>query len=457
MKIKTYIYPFAAAILSGMAVTSCVSDNPESPLPIGDGTVGITISAAPLGSSTRGFNPGELTEDQAQPNELIQNWLVLIVQGNTIVKIIEGQPGGFIEGRPQSVWNDQIREELAPGTYSFIAFANMDNKELKEIYKEMTINWDELDNQTFNEALMYEGLIPMSGYLKGVTVQNTINETFSIEVVRLLSKVQFAFKNESASTITINKIDFQPVYDDDIYLFPDYTAYESFGRPIPDTTNPLIPPRFPKNTNPKYLTKSLFLNLSIDNGKIDRSTTYIKESIAEGNHPTDHFHIGITLKRGDQTEEIATYALADDNLKFFYRNDYVLFPIVISDYRPMLNVYDYPPIGGYPVQVENKGTEFYATFSSSGAFDIDARLIDSTGKELTVDDTPGADKTYYVQCDYDKEIYKGLNLTYDSTTRRWNGYFEMGAENKVNEPIVITFTFTIDNLEYTRTLYLRSK
>ena len=109
------------------------------------------------------------------------------------------------------------------------------------------------------------------------------------------------------------------------------------------------------------------------------------------------------------------------------------------------------------MQVENKGTEFYATFSSSGAFNIDARLIDSTGKELTVDDTPGADKTYYVQCDYDKEIYKGLNLTYDSTTRRWNGYFEMGAENKVNEPIVITFTFTIDNLKYTRTLYLRSK
>lgn len=450
MKIKTFINPFAAAILSSLAVTSCVSDNSDHSLSAGDGLVGISISAAPLGSSTRGFTEEEKAEETARPNELIQNWMVVAVQNNTIVELIEGNPDG--------VWSDQVRKELAPGTYTFIAFANMDIEELKKIYvKGDPIKLDDQDKLEFKEDLMVEGLIPMSGYLDGVTVKNTINETFSIEVVRMLSKVQFAFKNESASTITIQQIDFQPVYNGNIYLFPDYKAYGEQGRPDPDIQNPQTLPRLPENPDTKYATKSITPNLTLTNETADRCTFYIKESIAKGNHPTDHFHIGITLKRGDQTEEIASYALADDDLKFFYRNDYVLFPIVISDYRPMLNVYDYPPIGGYPVQVENKGTEFYATFSSSGAFDIDARLIDSTGKELTVDDTPGAEKTYNVQCDYDKEIYKGLNLTYDPTTRRWNGYFEMGAENKMNEPIVITFTFTIDKLRYTRTLYLRSK
>lgn len=464
MTIRQIIYPFATAILTGLAVSSCINDVPEKEDNGQPKFVSLTLSAAPLAPLTRAT--AVFPEHQATSNELIQNWFVAIVDDSgTVVALDQGTQSG--------VWNDVVNVELELyKTYTAFGFANFNKTNstadsceafasslgLSKIGDK--INIEDINNALYSangdkDFLSSEESIPMTGYLK-FTPKGTVNETFAIEVVHLYSRVEFAFVKQTTDNISITEIGLQPINAGSVFLMPKYEE-----KPIPDNKYPDITPTLPDGVYYKPIT----VGIQNSDVPLDKETTdiserhrfYIKESIAEGNHPTDHFHIGITLKRGDQTEEIATYALADDNLKFFYRNDYVLFPIVISDYRPMLNVYDYPPIGGYPVQVENKGTEFYATFSSSGAFDIDARLIDSTGKELTVDDTPGADKTYYVQCDYDKEIYKGLNLTYDSTTRRWNGYFEMGAENKVNEPIVITFTFTIDNLKYTRTLYLRSK
>ena len=464
MTIRKIIYSFATAILTGVAVTSCISNDEEQYAPDNGEpkTVSISLSATPYGKATRADFP----EHPAEANELIQEWFVAIVdESGGVVAVDQGTNVG-------GAWNDVVNVDLELyKKYTAFAFANFNNTNSKAVSSEAfaanlgltngsNVNIQNLKNAIFSGAadkdhLSSEELIPMAGYLE-FTPNGTVNETFAIEVVRLYSRVEFAFVKNTTDNISITNIALQPVNTGSVFLLPNYGE-----KPIPDNKYPDKAPNLPDGVNYKPINvgieKSVVPIDEADKDISERHRFYIKESIAEGNHPTDHFHIGITLKRDDQTEEIASYALADDDLKFFFRNDYVLFPIVISDYRPMLNVYDYPPIGGYPVQVENKGTEFYATFSSSGAFDIDARLIDSTGKELTVDDTPGAEKTYNVQCDYDKEIYKGLNLTYDPTTRRWNGYFEMGAENKMNEPIVITFTFTIDKLRYTRTLYLRSK
>ena len=294
----------------------------------------------------------------------------------------------------------------------------------------------------------------MSGYLEEFEVKGTVNETFAIEVVRMLAKVEYAVKNLSASQVRVNSFAITPVYDGDIYLFPEYDK-----KPKPND-KPANEPRIPAMTDGlshySTRTETARAGFVLEAGSpniIERGNFYIKESIAKGNHPTDHFHIGLNITRGGVGEDV-TYALADDDLKYFYRNDYVLFPIVISDYTPELEVYDYPPIGGYPVNVESNGTEFYATFSSSGAFDILARLRDSQGRTIVVKpQSQGGTSENYVEGPEIVNAPENFKLTFDSMENLWRGDFPQGS----TETITITFKFHIEGLVYTRTLYLLSE
>ena len=437
MNIRRYIYPYAAALLTGMVAVSCASESAEAPDNGLPAPVGISITAAPQGVSTRAFLPGELTEDPASSSELINNWIVFFTQGNQVISFEEG-------GSTTGVWNDRVQTELPRGRYTVLAFANMDNAKLKDLFKEgqpLPEDWKNIitSQSSYNQE---QPLIPMSGY-REINVTQTVNETFSIEVVRMLAKVQFAFKNESQTPVSIEKIEFQPVYDGDIYLFPE----EGNG------DNRVVEGVYPDPQN--YGMRTIAPELSLPNfNDTARSTFYIKESAAKGNHPTDHFHIGISLKRGDDETENATYALASDELQTILRNDYVLFPVVISDYIPRLEVYDYPPIGGYPVQVESNGNEFYATFSSSGAFDIEAKLVNSAGETVVVSEKRSDTDTEYVECIISDQLQKELSLTYDPIEEMWHGDFKKGANP--NAPIILTFKFHIGNLIYTRSLHLLS-
>ena len=435
MNIRRYIYPYAAALLTGMVAVSCASESAEAPDNGLPAPVGISITAAPLGVSTRGFAPEELTEDPASSSELINNWIVFFTQGGVVISFEEG-------GSTTGVWNDRVQTELPRGRYTVLAFANMDNEKLKDLFKEgeaLPEDWQNLMNDEKNGD--NRPLIPMSGY-REINVTQTVNETFSIQVVRMLAKVQFAFKNESQTPVSIEKIEFQPVYNGDIYLFPE----EGNG------DNRFVEGKYPNPQN--YGMRTIAPALSLPNfNDTARSTFYIKESAAKGNHPTDHFHIGISLKRNGETEN-ATYALASDELQTILRNDYVLFPVVISDYIPRLEVYDYPPIGGYPVQVESNGNEFYATFSSSGAFDIEAKLVNSAGETVVVSEKRNDTDTEYVECIISDQLQKELSLTYDPIEEMWHGDFKKGANP--NAPIILTFKFHIGNLIYTRSLHLLS-
>lgn len=462
------IYRCLGAVLMGAACVACASDEPRPDTPDqGNAKVGITISAASLGSKTRAFSDDELLEGTPSYNELIVNWFVAFCHkdgGLTKVdRVVTGKPGGGGTGNPTGVWNDRVQTEIPRGTYTVIAFANMDNDKLAEKFAVGTplpAAWkDEVWDKAFTEK--DNSRIPMSGYREDVQINQTVNEEFAIEVVRMLSKVEFAIKNESQQSITISGISLTPVYNGDIYLFPDYTAYGGAGRPVQDTQSPTTPPRFPQEIGPddvETYTMNPTNNNVLAKDAVVRNNFYIKESLSSP-HPTDHFHIALTLKRWDATEEQVLYSLADDNLKFFYRNDYVLFPILISDYMPVIRVYDYPPIGGYPVEVEDNGTEFYANFQYSGSFDIEACLVNTAGTVVVVKPKEKGTDTDYVECIIPDDMKDRLTLTYDPAEMRWHGDFN--KTDAATEPLKVILKFHIKSasgeLVYTRTLYLLSK
>lgn len=452
-------------ILIGV-ISSCskAEDDPDYPASGEPVEVSFTLSADyQTDRLTRNgsFTDEELTEGQTLATELIQNWVVVVFQNSKVVAIAEKDPEATTDG----VWNDRVKIELPKGTYTAMAFANMDNQSVKTALPIGTTltnaDWKDFVITKSTEALLAEGKIPMAGYLGNIMVKGIVNEGFAIELVRMLCKVEFTFKNLSQDPVTVKEISLNPVYDGHIYCFAEYEKM-----PEPDM-DPVYEPRFPTKAdglshyNTYTHTLSGFSLQSSSNGEADTERThfYIKESMAVGNHPTDHFHIGLKLTRGTTTED-ASYALAEDALKYFYRNDYVLFPIVISDYVPEFEVRDYPPIGGYPVSVTSNGTEFYATFSSSGSFAIKARLRDSNGNTAAIKAyTEGSNQDSYVK--YIPAENETFSLTYDAADEVWRGNFDVTQD--ASKHIVLTFEFYISNpgsqsggLTYTRTLHLLS-
>ncbi|MDE6435930.1 MAG: hypothetical protein K2K69_00270, partial [Muribaculaceae bacterium] len=144
MTLRHILYPIAAAILTGLAVTSCVYDEaaePDTPAPVTPeqpadsepetATITLSLTAAPMGTSSRAegdqFTDGEKAEDAAQANELINNWFVAFIRDGKIYATADGVPG--------AVWNDRVSLELPRGTYSAIAFANIPEADIPQEFK----------------------------------------------------------------------------------------------------------------------------------------------------------------------------------------------------------------------------------------------------------------------------------------------------------------------------------
>ena len=464
MILRQIILLAVTAILTGLAVSSC-SDSKIDPLVPEPGEIpdirSVMLSLSPVSMSqlTRAVYP----EHSAEPGELIQEWYIAIIDvtTETVVAVERGRD------LPESgVWNDVVNTKLELfKKYTAFAFANFKNAtslngEEQISYKNSAdfaqnflnlkvgekVKIGDILEKVYTDGkdlLKENDLIPMAGYLD-FTPQGTVNEVFSIEVVRLYSRVEFAFVKNVDPIIRINEISLGDVNTGSIVLMPDYT-----NKPIPNE-NPDKDPEIPDNSKYVSVIYTPASRIEVpDDGDGDvslRTRFYIKESVVNDDN---RFKIGINLTRGTGKKAITetVEVLTNSDLKSFYRNDYVLFPITFNN-TPEIKVYDYPPIGGYPVQVEANGTEYTAMFSSSGAFDIETSIVDKNGNVIELG-SEGNGNTNYVEWNTaDKPA--GFNISYDSVSKRWFGDFPLGYD----EPIRIDFKFHVGDLVYSRSLTL---
>lgn len=422
----------------------------------------MSISAAPLsGRSTRADFP----ELPAESAELINEWYIAFLDETGYVVAVEDN--GSLAG----VWNDVVSTELELyKTYTALAFANFNGlPKLKDgdsysssaeyaqslgLVKGTKVDVAKIKESIYKDGIKYLNkgdLIPMSGYLE-FTPRGTVNETFAIEVVRLYSRVEFAFEKNVDDDIIINSISLGSVNVGSISLMPNYDQ-----KPRPNTTPGNSPILSTTEVNYETITPGMSA-LSVPNEKEGDDVTsirprfYIKESVVSKD---ERFKIGINLTRGSGTDAVTETieALTDKELRFFYRNDYVLFPIKFN-YTPEIKVYDYPPIGGYPVQVTvANGTEYTAMFSSSGAFDIETSLVDKAGNVIELG--PEEDgNVNYVEWDWNTtDTPSDFDIRYDYASQRWFGDFPLGHVGRIK----IDFKFHVGDLVYSRSLTLISR
>lgn len=301
-----------------------------------------------------------MENDQTHDTELINSWWMVFIKDNTVVKILDRTASGAVE---QEYFNVQ----LEPGQYDIIAYANITQAELQgktslsyAVGGKASLTDAKAKSWIMGNNVLTPGddLVPMSGFLSvNITNANESN-TYSIEVVRMLAKVEVQITNTSEKAVMLDGIKFGVLNKGAVPLMPDYAKLEK----RPDILE------FSKATIESLDFSGINTNIAVNDGY--RKVFYVRESDAAITHPTGRFYITLRFKRDDGAEIEQHYAVTDE-LEWIQRNDHIVIPISITDLNLDWNVVFYPPIGGYPAVVKRtEGDDSFFTFGTQGKFII---------------------------------------------------------------------------------------
>lgn len=341
----------------------------------GDPSVIESVGEVPV-TFNLGMTRGTLTP-AVNDDELISSYMIVVAQNGTVVSVLTEL--GLNPAEEHSV-----DAQLPAGSCKVYAFANIPfANEGDWLYGRFLVGQSLPDMSTLyygddNFGNGYSGRIPMSNSVQGLNLNLTSGskQSFDIEVVRMVAKVEFVFMNSSSENISIGKIAMGPlttVGSTDKGFIPlswynDATALSFYS--VDD-----------KKYGTDTYTHTIPTPITIDAGDVatkPSTSFYVIESNPDP--VTNAFNLAFTVSHGSVTDEVR-YALLDksqvatgtnldgdnDRSPFIRRNDWIRIPIDLGDYEFRLQARSYPPIGGYP---EANVDEFKVEFSYHGYFSI---------------------------------------------------------------------------------------
>lgn len=333
------------------------------------------------------IDPDGTPSAAAADNEKINSWWIAFVDNKgKVAKILHrSDVETGIDTGAAPVEMEKFKCIIPAGVYSIYAFANVDADTLAaatglKFETGKSISTASIDKAVWSTTLNnFTAPIPMSGLLKNVRVKSTVEETFSIEVVRMVAKMEFLFSNLSDEEVYVNSISVDPVTSSAISLFPRSDGEITYSHLGYSPYSPLENATYSKQT----------ISLSSDNkiaagaeNKI--KTIYLQESVSERENDKA-FTIGINVRHGNGLTEYEQYNITHDILSYINRNDHIRIPVSLSRYYVEVEALFYPPIGGYPAAISDldpKGSQIF-TFLTEGDFAIVAHITDKvTGSHL---------------------------------------------------------------------------
>lgn len=321
----------------------------------------------------------------ATDNELINSWWAVFVS-KTNGKVYAKHGNSLSPAAEQDI----VTFEIPQGTYRVYAFANLTEEQLKTAagisfeMKKTAPPAETISSAVWNNGAISlnrwasEALIPMTGY-KDVKVTNEENQSFSIEVVRMLAKMELTFNNLSKQDVAVNSLAFSPYSHGDIFVLPDYNSLE----------------KEPNYTQTDAVDELLFgapgFSLTKNEGAVPASQTewfYLRECIVPKPGPADGteaspgdglFKFTINMRKGAQDARDVVFYV--DGLGYINRNDYIRIPVNFTDltaFNVRITPKFYPPIGGYPaLWTEDSYTQPVTTitFRTHGYFELTPELL----------------------------------------------------------------------------------
>lgn len=376
---KLYIF-ILSALLAGLCF-SCYDEGEEA---IEDGQ---TVIHGSIG--TRAANNDEYVDPEGNV-EIINTWWIVFVNANNVIANIAERSSL----NTSAISNDDFTLTLDNGTYTVYSFANISKSDVEECAGKSITKGSAMPDLSevkfpistvIPNGTLVDGMsvaVPMTGKETYTAKGGSIDKDF--EVIRMVAKVKFEFRNRCANTaVTVKDLSFGPTNTGDVLLMPDYETLLT-GESL-NVKDPVVPAgtdtvtlKFDfKSTDP---TGTVNYPVLPKNSHATDSYTnffYLRESVAATN-PTGHFSIKMHVVRDDKPVELV-YAVTDKEFTGINRNDYLLIPIAFTDYKVDVKVNFYPPIGGYPAEITTKNEqEYYCTFATGGDFELVPYVYDAS-------------------------------------------------------------------------------
>lgn len=403
------IFTYMLALFSTLAIVGCSFEEDHADCQgKGEGEkmqVELRLTAS-ANSLTRSYSTSDgvtraswVDTNAAREGEMMHNCFVVIVQNDKIQDIVQRD---FTEEVEQT----SLKAKAELGNATFYSFANITPAELGIT---MTTTPAEIESKYYKvegntQTLSAKG-IPMSN-------KQTVNITskkqqVDLEVIRMMAKVELNFINDTGYDLSIKSVKLTDITDN--------AANNVSLLPMKDASGNVVP-----NINPSATCKDYTVSIGgtsgtqVKNGGTLQTTFYVNESVARN---PKYFVLSIDTDKGTVTQRIAMTEWSK-----IARNDYLVIPVKLVDYRIELEPQVFTGIGVIP-ELKYDGDRITATFKSYGEFHLklhvikrsdDTELNNWTFKSITTleADPAGGEGTSI----YDEAPY------FDNRTKTFEGY-----------------------------------
>lgn len=355
------IFTYMLALFSTLAIVGCSFEEDHADCQgKGEGEkmqveLRLTASASSL---TRSYSTSDgvtraswVDTNAAREGEMMHNCFVVIVQNGKIQDIVQRD---FTEEVEQT----SLKAKAELGNATFYSFANITPAELGIT---MTTTPAEIESKYYKvegntQTLSAKG-IPMSN-------KQTVNITskkqqVDLEVIRMMAKVELNFTNDTGYNLSIKSVRLTDITDnaaDNVSLLP-----------MKDASGNVVP-----NINPSATCKDYTVSIGgtsgtqVKNGGKLQTTFYVNESVARN---PKYFVLSINTDKGTVTNRIAMTEWSK-----IARNDYLVIPVKLVDYRIELEPQVFTGIGVIP-ELNYDVDRITATFKSYGEFHLKLHVI----------------------------------------------------------------------------------
>ena len=342
-----YAIVCVAVLLAVLALSACSEADYQVP----DGMARVEVHlSAPYQRATRA------TGDWLDPissKEKIHDYWVVFVKSGIVEELVAGSCG--TDGKEE----DSFQFFLPPGNYTVYAFANLEFSTLN-IRKGAALPTD-LTTKTLATTNGWTNDIPMSNNVNGQTVkvEEVENQSFEVELVRAMAKIQLDFENLSGQQIDILGYEIYPLTKTNVSLFEP-------AKPVDIVT---------AATNSEAYTVDLsgtpiILTPITSSGHGGTGTTwcYVNETNATATATHNQYSIRLKVRRNESVEEFRygfTVNSASSGFDYIRRNDWIKLPIVVRDWRFRVEALPFPPIAGFQSRVVSADA-LSITFNTGG-------------------------------------------------------------------------------------------
>ena len=378
-KIYYYICIWAVCLLAACSAGDDATSFPGQA--DAENRVGVMLQLSALSSQTSQSSRSSQTraawetDIEALPGEMMKSWFVVVVQNGKIEKIITSD----LKSGVTEVEKDQAFVELNKGETTFYSFANIKPEDIgldasKSVGQPLPDGFDEKTYQMDGNSQLFHELMepefkngyPMSNKQMVNITDN--QQVISLEVIRMMAKVQLSITNATDHAIVLKTITLSDVTQNgnqNIKLLPNVDSNNQLQVNLANSAK--------KGTI--TLTAAENDGITIKERATQTACFYMNESLVDKGEDGGNRYFILSLTTVDATTGTTSnhrYAMLSWNE--IRRNDYLKIPIKLEDYQIRWKVEAFSPIGVLP-KVTDDGKNLSLDFGYYGEFHIKPEVI----------------------------------------------------------------------------------